>query len=419
MKVAQLPSDVLCTPHIDLHDCAGSTPLTYVAIVCASMSTLTFLLGATVIGYRWRHGILTALFRRIDGYWIPIPLDILIAISCPVEALRAIMYLLVMLDWPKSMIFRNIISISVLILMVFGLTLFVSGIIAHIPPMFARTTHATGRTTMTNHHTHDNDTANHRIFVPSIPVLFWITVIFCTQMLALTIGSSAVIGWSIERNLGSIGRIAHRVEAFSLAVSILVMFVVNGYYSYGFYRILTLHVKRSINQGMSDLDELDAARRFRNMFLAVIAACILGVVFAILSDVLMKQISRILWWNATFSIMRYGVVFPGIQWLFYYNVFQSSRARVRRTTLRTNGTRSHTANVRSNPGQSNNQLHSWNESTVTSPMSSRRVSEQMRSYHNSEGVHSISKIELNLPKEAKSEGTSFELLVRNNRSVDL
>jgi hypothetical protein len=419
MKTARSTMDILCTPHINLHDCAGSAPLTYVAMVCAIISAFTFSFGAMVICYRWRHGILTALFRRIDNYWIPVPLDISIAVLCPAEALRASMYTLVILDWPKSMIFRNIIGIAVLILMVLGLALFVSGIIAHIPPMFTRNTFSTYRTITANHHnTSVNDATNHRLFVPSIPVLFWTTVIFCTQMLALSFGSSVVIGWGIERGLEPIARVAHKVEAFSLAVSILVIFIVNSYYSYGFYRTLTFHVKHSTSHSIIDQDKVDAARRFYNIFLTVIAACVLGCVFAVLSDVLLEQIKHILWWNATFSIMRYGVLFPGIQWLFYYNVLQSSRARVHRTTSHASGTRSRTANVFSNPEQSNNQLYNWDKRTTSTAISSRRVSEQMRIWRYNEDTRDISKVELNIHKESKVEGTSFELLVRNNRSVD-
>ncbi|KAI9590960.1 hypothetical protein BDF19DRAFT_457246 [Syncephalis fuscata] len=324
MKALYPSSDVLCTPHINLYDCAGHIPLSYAAAVCATVSSLTFLFGLVVILYRWHHGILTELFRRVNGYWIPVPLDILIVVICPVEALRCIMYILVLLDWPKSMVFRNVLGMAVLILLVFAVTLFVSGIIAHIPPVFTRTSWSKSKIAVTCG-------GPCKLFVPSTRVVYWTTVVFCTLILLLGFCTSAIVGWGEEHGLAAVAKNAHKGVAFTLAISILIMFIVNGYYSYGFYKILCSHVERSSSQGLVNGAEIDAARRFRNI------------------DVLSEQISRILWWNVTFSVIRYGVFFPGIQWILYYNIFQSSQVRVHRATSHAAATKTGASEMFSSP----------------------------------------------------------------------
>jgi hypothetical protein len=137
MVNAALPSHTICFVAVNGYECDEKGVLIYAAIVCFISSFATVAFAGSIIAYRWYHGVFTSLFRCIDGYWLPKPIDIILVGWCMEKTLRTISYLCTLTDWPESILFRGILYLLATALVTLVILQFVVGIIVYIPAAFA------------------------------------------------------------------------------------------------------------------------------------------------------------------------------------------------------------------------------------------------------------------------------------------
>ncbi|RKP09079.1 hypothetical protein THASP1DRAFT_29136 [Thamnocephalis sphaerospora] len=354
------PPEVLCSPNINIYDCSGSEYFFYAVLACQLSTVVTLATGFWVCVYRYRHGIAAAQFRRVNGYWMPAALDAFLFWGTLSIALRTVMFLFVLLDWPRSLLFREAFNMLMTAAPLFSVTLLTVGIISHIPPAFShRSTPvpnfarcalrscscgvATCQATSLDRALESgqtqrpalsaavhSDASRVAICTPSTRLLYWIAIVFSAQLFAVNIANGALIGWSQDIGDIAMTHMLHRLGPLYFAASVLTLMAVTMYYGYGFYRILRAYVRRAFCHHQMDDEELAAAQRFKliffYIFLALAVAFALSLAFAISSD----MFSRSLWLAIGGFVFEYGIAYPGIQCALYYSISQGSYARRRR-----------------------------------------------------------------------------------------
>ncbi|RKP23743.1 hypothetical protein SYNPS1DRAFT_24182 [Syncephalis pseudoplumigaleata] len=258
MQLPNVPPDQPCSPLHNIYDCRGSAHFfIFVAFMLAAVSVV-LVAALYVFWRRWQGGIFAGLYRHVDGYRIPNPIDaFLVCIMAGIfEALR--------------------------------------------------------------------------MFVPTTAPLFWISSAFFLQLVLCNLALSAWLGWARDHGLLQAVVAATKAVALSIAASITIMVLVNGYYCLGFYRILRTHVdlidgsRRYINSQRS------VARRYRNIFLAVTLLLLLGTFLGLAFGMILQQIHQSLALSVALSMLPYAVVEPTLMLAIVYNIWQTSRVQIQR-----------------------------------------------------------------------------------------
>ncbi|KAI9595979.1 hypothetical protein BDF19DRAFT_439225 [Syncephalis fuscata] len=289
-----------------------------------------------VLYYRWRYGLFGGLYRRINNYWIPVPIDSFMICIIMGEFIRATKHTLVLLDWPKSMLFRDTMNMVVTVLDALGVAMLTVGIISHIPSTF---------TQRTQHYPMASAAQGYsesylRILVPSTKYLFWISLCFFIQMVVINVSMGALVGWAKDHGVKSIASTAEKMEALCMAISILTIVIINCYYCYGFYRVLHAHVNKL---QYSCSGRRDAARCYRNIFLAVAILFSASSLFAIMIGVFDRQIRSRTDLRIIIAVLQFSVVYPILALAILYNIWRTSQLQVHRnavTTLATGSSKS-------------------------------------------------------------------------------
>ncbi|KAI9598885.1 hypothetical protein BDF19DRAFT_429418 [Syncephalis fuscata] len=322
----------ICFPTIDIYDCVVDQRLNYAIMACLVMSCLNSGVAGMVAIYRWSHGLLTTLFRRVDGYWMPKPVDMLLIGLWLMNGVRAIMYTCTLFDWPTCRLARTMINVTGTILMPLVTTLFVVGIIAHIPTMFAQSTFKTNRKTINNNsddsgktdmdYRHDSyiissatavkevvaQWKKYTIRLPSTTLLHWVTVGICLQMILLYLAMAIWLGWAHEQKHTRMIRIANPLLLVSMVLSTGVILAASIYYCYGFYKIMYVHVHRPTSKSQTtNTAEKRSAYRFRNIFLAIIIIYATACIHMVIKGVGGEYISRRPWIHMMVILTPYAM----------------------------------------------------------------------------------------------------------------
>ncbi|KAI8051309.1 hypothetical protein BDF22DRAFT_744923 [Syncephalis plumigaleata] len=349
----------VCFPTIDIYDCVFDRRLNYAIMACLAISCLNSAVAGLIAGYRWSHGLLTVLFRRVDGYWLPKPVDTLLIGLWLMNTVRAIMYACTLFNWPEYRLIRTVINILGTILMPLVSTFFVVGIIAHIPSIFAQNTLRAKEPAVS---TFAKDLAaqwrQYTIRLPSTTILHWVAVIVCLQMFTLYLAVGIWLNWAHEHKRTSMVRIANPIMFISMTVSTLMILIASIYYCYGFYRIMYVHVHRpstttqqqqrnnndNINNNNNNNNnntynndhyngnsaEKNSAHRFRNIFLAIIVIYTTACIHTIIKGICNEYFLQKPWLHMVFILVPHALVYPTFEMAIFVNVFQSSRSQVKR-----------------------------------------------------------------------------------------
>ncbi|RKP25960.1 hypothetical protein SYNPS1DRAFT_28322 [Syncephalis pseudoplumigaleata] len=324
----------ICFPTIDIYDCVFDQRLNYAIMACLAVSCLNSAVAGFIASYRWSRGLLTVLFRRVDGYWLPKPVDTLLIGLWIMNSVRAVMYACTLFNWPEYRLVRTIINILGTILMPLVSTFFVVGIIAHIPAIFAQSTYRHRESALPSAVIREwaAHWKQYSIRLPSTTFLYWAAVTICLQMFMLHLAIGIWLNWAYEHKYTSMIRIANPIMFISMTVSTLMILAASIYYCYGFYRIMYVHVHRPDDEHPANSAEKQSAHRFRNIFLAIIiiytTACVHTVVKGICNELFLQKP----WLHMLFMLIPHALVYPAFEMIIFVNVLQSSRAQVRRDT---------------------------------------------------------------------------------------
>jgi hypothetical protein len=279
--------------------------------------------GFYIIWYRHRQGIAKGLLYRIGRYyWLPNPIDCLITLCSISTALRIILFIIILVDWPKCLIVRNFLYVATTTLLIQCVLLFVIGIIAHIPSALIQSKFRFWISS-----------DRFRIWAPGPHTLSWIIYItvpffsLVNQPLSIVMGLAGNAGDFPTYNQATV-----IITAF-LAISMAIMTPFTAYYQFGFHRIMSRHINNlseRTNTSGSEAAEYAAAVRFRTIFWYLNVGLIIFTSATICAAFLLYWIRSSLWSNILFFGIQNIIIFPLVAMIVFWQVRASSFAHVYR-----------------------------------------------------------------------------------------
>ncbi|KAI9594717.1 hypothetical protein BDF19DRAFT_93698 [Syncephalis fuscata] len=336
-----------CNPYFNVYDCRGSSRAFYSVLFSVITTSLVLIYGGWIYVYRRRHGICSQIFRRADNYWLPVPMESFLVLSCINSVFKLVLHGMVLFGWPNHWLVRTMFNSITWTLSFATVALLTAGIIGHIPPIFSRRRHynfdaitpplspvPTNRSDAVSSHIMDLKISLF-LHVPSIPVLFWVTVVFCVQLFIFNTASGIWFGLVYKRGIISHDSVADHCFAFSLVGSMFFLTVVAGYYYTGFYRIIQAYAHRKQASSKTKKEELTAVYRFRRIFLALLSfVCATLIIFTIHGifnkDIIDMSESAASWMLLSIFLIQYGVLYPIVQTVVYFTIYQNSHGIVQR-----------------------------------------------------------------------------------------
>ncbi|KAI9597559.1 hypothetical protein BDF19DRAFT_435488 [Syncephalis fuscata] len=327
-------SNVVCITTVSGYEC-GDRQVLYnldVAIFCFAL--ITFLLAVAIILYRWYHGLFTSIFRRIDDYWMPKPVDILLLGWCVEKLLRTCSYFLQVIHAPANTLAQQIPYLIATSLLRLAMVQFVVGIITYIPAMFIcrpRSSKAVnyvlqvasnGQSTVTQ--------SGYTLHVPSTRALYWINVIYSMLWILFTLMIGIEITVFQVRDDQESAKHANSILTSASNFNFCVILLVSCYYCYGFYRIMRTHADQSINSSKLKRGETTAARNFRNIFLGILSLPLVSLILAIVQYAersASRGTTSVLIFN---MVSRHIIIYSVIEWVVFFFIFRNSQNQARR-----------------------------------------------------------------------------------------
>ncbi|RKP23394.1 hypothetical protein SYNPS1DRAFT_24548 [Syncephalis pseudoplumigaleata] len=347
-------NDTLCHTSTNIYDCDGSDTFFFSTLLCVAAEAVSTLVGCGVLFYRWRKRLSVKVFRRIDGYWMPVPMDSLLVVILLAGIFRLVHYVLILLDRPNSWAARELAHTVILAQTLFPQVLFTMGIVTSLPPMLIRQSVQRGlpfsrrpvrgyRSNDTlreaapplppQQHQHQDSqellTSAAKLYVPSIAVIFWVGVCF-SAYLYLANGAFAVwSGLSEDANDAAASLVAGSVWSASMCITMSVLLVVNSYYCYGVYRILHRHLSRPYVHEQRD-DEMDVVSRLRSIFLALFTVLALTIGYTLTASYRRTGGVTPHVWKVFVYVFYFGLLYPGAQLYINHIIAHHSIAQARR-----------------------------------------------------------------------------------------
>ncbi|KAI8051965.1 hypothetical protein BDF22DRAFT_689354 [Syncephalis plumigaleata] len=362
-------NDTLCHSSTNIHDCSESNYYVASTIFCLVTETISTSVGLGVLFYRWYNGLSIKLLRRIDGYWIPVPMDSLLVVILLAGVLRIIKYILLLSDQPHSWAFRESIHTLTIAMTLFPQLLFTMGIITSLPPMltrqstqsvlrlFQRATKGYPVNEMLESaqpRSHDDQgllpSAN-KLYVPSMSAVFWFGVGFSIY---LYIGNTIfALGVGITEDTNEPGNFAiiSTLLAISMCLTMFILLIVNSYYCYGVYHVLRQHLTKSYLQEQRN-DEMDVVSRLRNIFLTLFTVLTLTLGYTLTSAYRRTGGSTPLPWRIFVLVFYFGILYPGAQLYINHIIAHHSVAqahRIRGNVITSGGRLNRTEMTSDNP----------------------------------------------------------------------
>ncbi|KAI9595993.1 hypothetical protein BDF19DRAFT_439301 [Syncephalis fuscata] len=269
------PPEGLCLVSITGFECWKDEQLVfYVALVCLIVASGLFLLSIA-------------------------PVDILLVGWAIAKFIRIVLCLMVLLNWPKSVLVRAIVNTSTLLITAITTAAFI------------------------REENFDCPSNRDLIYVPSTRAIYWTSIGFSAACILFAIGIIACLIISNDMKQKTISAIADRLLVVIVGIVSSISMLVCGYYCYGFYRIIKTYLGKN------------AARYFRNIFLAVLLTFFAAFVYTILIALLKNKIVETSWGQAFTALVQDVVIYPTMQCTVFYNAFMSSKAQVQRQRVRT------------------------------------------------------------------------------------
>ncbi|KAI8058523.1 hypothetical protein BDF22DRAFT_666357 [Syncephalis plumigaleata] len=345
-------SPLLCDPYFNIYDCTGKTPAFYSLVISIFTCSAVIVYGGWIYIYRRQHGICALIFRRVDFYWLPVPMESYLVLTCITCLLKLIVYIMVVTDWPESWIIRTT-SNGVVWFMSFSVVvLLTAGIIGHIPPVFSQrrnynyaiiTPNLSMNTTTEETASINRDVMDMQskllIHVPSIRVIFWTTVTSCALLFVANISATIWFGWAYEHMLMiQYHDVGLQIFCYLLAAVMLFLCIISGYYYAGFYRIIQAYTQRSQPSPITKKEEIAAVCRFRRIFMALMgflgAAFFAFIIYGIFSG--SSQYANVktkMWLLNIVFLLHHGVLYPLINAVVYYTIHKSSQCAAKRRAI--------------------------------------------------------------------------------------
>jgi hypothetical protein len=311
-----------CLPLLNIYDCEGETALFWLIVITLVAHLPPFITVFYIIWYRHRQGIAKSLFYRIDRYhWLPNPIDCLVTIGSIGSILRILSFTILLTDWPKSFLVRNIVYIATITTPLQCIMLFIIGVIAHIPsaliqPKFRLRTRGDRL----------------RIWAPSPQTLSRIMYIIVPLFSLVNQPLSVVMGLAEDAgDFSTYNRVTTITTAF-LAIFMVMLSTVTVYYQFGFHRIMTHHMNNlsELNMNTSVTAERAAAARFRTIFRYLSIGLISTSLAAVFVALLRSPIRRELWVSILFFSIQNIVVIPVVFMIIFWQIRGSSFAHTHR-----------------------------------------------------------------------------------------
>ncbi|KAI8052113.1 hypothetical protein BDF22DRAFT_689985 [Syncephalis plumigaleata] len=311
-------SHVQCITTVSGYECGNIHVLYNLSVATLVITTITLVLALSIIIYRWYYGLFTSLFRRIDGYWMPKPVDILLVGWCTEKLLRTCVYTIDVLGAKEdSPISRQILYLIATTLLRLAMVHFVVGIITYIPSTRRGVNYSLQSASIYRHSTAAR--FSYQLCVPSTRVLHWTNVVYSAfwVLFTLVVGINITI-YHVQRNTDA-AITANRILADASHINFSVILLVSGYYCFGFYRIMRAHACHASSLRMVKSEEAVAARNFRNIFLGILSLPAISLLVAIIRYTVVFHI-----------VTRHIVIYNVIQWIVFFFILRNSRNQVLR-----------------------------------------------------------------------------------------
>ncbi|KAI9598332.1 hypothetical protein BDF19DRAFT_432145 [Syncephalis fuscata] len=318
-----------CTSSESLEACQIARDFLYSTVASSIMSSLVCLISIALIVYRRHHGLFTGLYRRVDNYWIPTSIDSFIIYTSISEFIQVVASTLLLLEWSKHFIISTIINTIWLVTTCNAMAMFTVGIISYIPSTFTEYTHICDKAPRILDFLKSKPAEKSQVIisVPSTKILFWSSLLFSLQMIVGNIAIGIWHEWTAENGSSDNEFIIEKIGSVWITIFILVIMVINGYYCHKFYRLLQSHVYK---QKSNAEDQKNAARCYRNIFLALVVMFLLficcHVVISLMNNWLYKRKTL---YSAVVS-SYYSTIHPVFGLIILYNIWQTTRLKVKR-----------------------------------------------------------------------------------------
>ncbi|KAI8048303.1 hypothetical protein BDF22DRAFT_703501 [Syncephalis plumigaleata] len=338
-------SDVQCIIAVSGYVCANVSTLKAVYTACFVCTIITLLIATFVLVFRMRHRLITALYRRIDDYWMPLPVDVLVVGWFLEKLLRTIAFTILFIDWQRDGLAYEVVYLLATATVRITLVQFTIGIISHIPPAFSQKicTHERNRnrsrariatqdsspTVMTPTTKAFMQHNKYVLYVPPFRALYWFNVTYTTIWILFTLVSGVMVTYGGAANEPVFRFNSNRILSIASLLNYALILAVSSYYCYGFYRIIRSHTISSTKSYDVKEKEKKVASNFRKIFLAVLALPLFNIIGTTVRHILshfpeIKQRVQI-----GDLIMHQIIVYCFIEWIIYAFIFRSSRNQLK------------------------------------------------------------------------------------------
>jgi hypothetical protein len=138
--------------------------------------------------------------------------------------------------------------------------------------------------------------------IPSIRVIYWLTIGYCVQLVVINLGLASWVYWSFANDRADIANYAGNAFAVSIFASYSIALAAPFYYWYTFYGILQFYAHQKRQLFGVNGHELQTAKRFQIIFIICIVDSIVITIISleiihlygtVLSLLLWRQIPRL------------------------------------------------------------------------------------------------------------------------------
>ncbi|KAI9592180.1 hypothetical protein BDF19DRAFT_452606 [Syncephalis fuscata] len=308
-------SNKRCLVTVSGYVCAQEDLLHQVLIVCFASVIISAVLATVVIGYRLYHGLLTSLYRRLDDYWMPKPVDALLIGWFIEKILRAAAYGIIFIYGTSSLMAYEIIYLLATVLARITILQFVIGIIIHIPSAFSR--RATSSKTISLH-------TDYLLYIPSIRSIYIGNIIYTTVWFVFTLAIGIVVVVDTVNGRNPFTGQNNAILSAASFINYLFMLCICGYYCYGFYRIIRAHTLCIPKSDDVQEKEKRTARNFRNIFLAVLCLPLANILLSIMKHFLTLYPHKFEWIDLGDMLLRQVLIYSLVECIVFAFILRSS-----------------------------------------------------------------------------------------------
>jgi hypothetical protein len=181
---------------------------------------------------------------------------------------------------------------------------------------------------------------NYTLYVSSAKRLFWISIFIALTYLFFLLANSISLGWIRDCGITHMDDPVHRVLGSYAAIYSTILFAMALYYGHDFNTIICNHIYKTSLSGSLESEELNAAVRFRRIFIILVIATASCVFFSVLTTAFLLS----LWPTIVLFVGGHALTYQTILIGVFYTQSQNTKAYVRRLTLseKTNNNAWHT-----------------------------------------------------------------------------